>query len=221
MIYLATILIMYFAVDHKKIIFKTLDYLQDIPAYLRSYAQGNAPFRYYYLRQSLRYYRNLVKLFPESPEVYSTIGFCYYHLGNLKKAAYYYQKAIHLDDGFLGLHYNLGLIYVRLGKHKQAVESLYKAINTSPVKTLLHPAMVSPYHLAQGYTSGRQYQKIRELEIKLGYSKCLELIALSHAALKNNLPTGNTITDIDRAGLYFYPPFRVQHVTGQKQYSIM
>src|SRR3989338_8850025 len=83
-------------VDHQKVIFKTLDYLRD-PGYILTYARGEARFFPSKFLDTVRYYKNFNKIFPDSAAANSVLGYCYYRLGDPNRAIFYYKEAIALD----------------------------------------------------------------------------------------------------------------------------
>lgn len=207
LLYLVTAVVFYILVDFKKVSYKTLDYLKYIPAYLVAYAHGQDNFEMVEFLKAARYYENFIKVFPESIGAYSTLGFCYYHLGNKKKAVKNYEKAISLDEGLYPAYYNLGKIYIEEGRYEKALEVLQKGVNISSHRAINLPVL-SPFLTAKEYQE-EDTKQLRIITVGSFYAKSYELIALSYYAL-GKYPAMLTTTmrainsfDYDRDRFYF------------------
>ena len=222
--YIVVTLIVLLSVDHRKVILKTLDYLQDMPLYLVEYAQGKTAFDAPKMRFALRYYQNLNKLFPQSAGAYSTIGFCYYHLGEYKKSIIYYKKAISLRGDLFGLYHNLGFVYWRIGRWRDAIQSFKKAAEAPPEKTVLYPGVIDPYFtFTQRLDKYDDLGQARMAAIKMGYARCYKGMALiSNRLLQNDERlrktdnSSNRDPDLSPITLYLYPPIHLISIHGEK-----
>jgi tetratricopeptide (TPR) repeat protein len=194
LLYLILIGISFLLIDRTKIIYKALDYENGIPAFLLEFAQNQGgSFPSPRAEQSLRYYRNLIKLYPDSPYVHGALAFCYYHYGNFNKAARHFQKAVALDPDSFGLYYNLGMTYLRQKNVSKARECFQKAVEKSPTKDLSYWEVVSPYEEINGLDQNKK----RILGIKRGYD---ELQRLINQTMIDEVPFSK--------GLYYFPPIR-------------
>lgn len=183
LLYLIVALILFFGVNHQIVIFKTLNHLQHVPYNLAEYANGRIEFTDFQFREAIRYYKNVVKVFPDSAAAYSTLGFCYYHLEEIDKSIDYYKKSVGLRQDFFGLYYNLGRIYFETDDFDAAIASFQKALATPPDKTFAYPRIVDPYRSDKtGYRPDDLKQKAADL--KIGYEKCYEFIVLSAHVLE-------------------------------------
>ena len=174
-IYIIVALTLLYGVDHQRVIKKTLDFLQRIPPYLVEYALGEEEVNDKNFRHGVRYYRNLIKLYPDSATAYNALAFCYYHLGKKDMALQYYKKAASFDAGFFGVFYNLGLMHYQRQEWAEAVEAFREAVESSTHKTLIAGA-VGPFGLRPDLDADNMQQNKKEL--RSGYQKAFELIVL-------------------------------------------
>ncbi len=185
-------------ISHKRVVFKTLDYLNVVPGYLISYAQDQeALFLEERQGKVIRYYKNLKKIMTPSALIEGMLGFSYFHAGQYKRAANYYEKAISLDQSFFGFYYNLGVIYFKLGEYDQAINIFEQAVNVSPAKALSYAPYIDPFLPKEGEWSA----KIKVMALQKAYNKCLKLKKASQKFIK-----GDTVLDVQvEEFLYFYP----------------
>ncbi len=193
LLYIAVAVVVFWGVRQDRLAFTTMDYLSSVPAFIQEYAnQGiasslSAPSELQTSRlyQSIRYYKNVLKVFPDSAVFHSIIGYCYYYLGNHQKAIDYYQRAIRLDRNLFGLYYNLGLIYFQDRDFPAAIENFQKAIKTTPVNTVLFRGIVmDPFYNQANYDHSENAGS-RNASLKEGYDQCYKLMILSFDELKD------------------------------------
>ena len=167
-------------INHKKVIYKTLDRWQRSPEHLIEFARGKVPFNLFRLRYDIRYYQNLIKVAPNLATAYSDIGFCYYYLGELDKAIAYHKKAISLDPKLFGLHYNLGQIYFQKGNIKEAVKSFEKAIEVGFDAHSLQTRVITPFEKGDSAELGDN-----AVILQKGYSQCYQMIIKGYEQLND------------------------------------
>ena len=172
---LLALLILWVNVKHDKVIFKAQNHLLTASSYLTGYAEGRNSFDRVALYHAVRYYRNVVKLLPDSGTGHGALAYCYYCLGDQDKAMRHYQKAAILESDFFGFYYNLGLILFQTGRYPEAIKALEEAVSISPLETVFYGVVISPYK--------KDVQGDRMKEIKRGYAKCYEMIVLSYERL--------------------------------------
>ena len=80
------------------------------------------------LEHILKNYKNLTKIYSNSPEINIIFGNIYYDLDRLDTSANYFVKGINLEPHNPNNHSDLGLVLFRLGKYKNAIKSFKKAI---------------------------------------------------------------------------------------------
>jgi tetratricopeptide (TPR) repeat protein len=131
-LYVLGFLILFFAVDYKKIATATLDYNHDAPQRLISIATGASKPERVAIKNALRYYRNFVYLQPKIATAFSAIGFCDYYLGNYREALKNYQHAADLNPALAGIHYDLGVVYFRNNETLKAIEEFKKSVAMRP-----------------------------------------------------------------------------------------
>lgn len=74
----------------------------------------------------------LLRQFPDSFELYNTIGAALANLGRFDDAIAQYRKATKLNPAFAGGYYNLGAAYRRTGRLDEAVASYKQALALKP-----------------------------------------------------------------------------------------
>ncbi len=88
------------------------------------------------IEQYVKFYVKVVEFFPERADALGMLGFCYYHLGQVKKAISAYTQATSLEPDLFWFPYNLGLIYAQNGQYQKAKDYFHKALNADLKKTL-------------------------------------------------------------------------------------
>ncbi len=164
-------------VSQDKIIAKSLNYENGASAFVAEFAENQSnSFAAPRAEQALRYYRNLIRMMPDSAQVYGALAFCYYHYGNNRKAIRFYEKAVQKDPTFFGFYYNLGSIYSKIKMNDKAIEFLTKAVTISPNATINYPYVFIPDEMKQ-VKGDVHHQKI--LNLQNMYEKCHKLIIFS------------------------------------------
>ncbi len=150
-LYLLAALILVNGVDHRKVIFKTLDAFRRAEMDVIHQARGKDVMQGFVLRDAIRYYRNIVALIPEVSLAHSLLGFCYYQAREYEKAITHYTKAVELDGEYLGLHYNLGVLYFQTGDYAKAIGQFQKVFEAPVAKTLIYAGLISPFPGTPGH----------------------------------------------------------------------
>ncbi len=176
-LYVSVFILIILLVNQDKIVMKALNYENVAPSFVAEFAQHQSgAFWYPRAEQALRYYRNLTRMFPDSPQAYGALAFCYYHYGDDRKAIRYYKKAIKLGPQVFGFYYNLGYVYVKLNMYDEAIAILKQAIEKSPYSTLEYPYVVIPDETGKGGGADRQQTMVNLRNI---YEKCYKLMVFS------------------------------------------
>lgn len=131
------------------------------------------------------YYKKVTHYLPNIAEAYGMLGFCYYYLGDDKKAISAYKKAISLEPNFLAFHYNLGVIYFRKKDYESAVESLKKAVETNLKKYLDFVSSSRIYFTFLG--DAQHVNRMLKLRARDTFLNSYKLLVLSNYHL-NNFP---------------------------------
>jgi tetratricopeptide (TPR) repeat protein len=204
-LYLIVGLIIFVAVDHRKVILKTLDELHSVPENTPHIAKARTdPFvegfnTSYTLQQILRYYQNMLGLFPDSAIVHSIVGYCHYLRGDLAKARAAYEKAVNFDKNFFGLYYNLGIINWHLENFDRAAEAFDKALQTPPDRTLKYFDYIDPYNDGDADITDRsRFVEQRLAALNKGYFLCRRYLDSLRSA------EGNREDVLQTSALYFY-----------------
>ena len=210
-LYVVMALILLVSVDHRKVIFKTLDYLGQVPSRTRDYAVNQEKeFPDYLSYDAIRYYKNYIRLFPQSAAARAALGFCYYHSGEYRRAARYYAQAAALDPQLFGLKYNLGVIFYRQGQYQKAIEVFNGAVTTAPLNTATYPGVVIPDDQDFSTASGDNYKEKIIHGVQSAYINAYKLTILSKQALDKNKNLLREGKKLDLSGalsrLIYYPP---------------
>lgn len=86
------------------------------------------------LPQAVEVYRQLLRQFPNNPEILARLGSALTTMGQTQEGRRHLERAIRLAPDQAGLHYDLHLNYKREGKLKDAHASLDKALKLAPVQ---------------------------------------------------------------------------------------
>jgi len=198
-LYLIVLAIVCLTVNHQRLIFRTMDYLQFAPDTIVQFAQyQDSKINRWRLKLIKRYYENVLLLMPDAYEAYATVGFCHYYLKDYDNALKFYLKAIALNGELFGLNYNLGVVNMKKGRYEVAAKYFQTAIAVAPKDAAdQYFFSISPF-----MKDGGANQKIRTV-VELGY---FETAKIFHLALKGE---EGTLTDLERkipVGLFFYLP---------------
>jgi len=82
-----------------------------------------------------------VELEPRSGIIIDSLGWAYYRLGNLKRAAALLQQAVGLAGKDPEIQYHLGVVYADLGRIDQARAQFRRALEISPAFGRAHAAL--------------------------------------------------------------------------------
>jgi len=79
-----------------------------------------------------KYYKEALRLMPESAIILSNLGSTYNLLGNIKRAKNCFQKAVKSDPNFPNAHYSLAKIYLEERSWKKGIYYCKKTIDIDP-----------------------------------------------------------------------------------------
>lgn len=91
-----------------------------------------ASYRQKNYRNSITYYDHALKLSPEDPEIYNTLGVLFNLTGDTEKEEKCYLQAIQCNPFHSGANYNLGTIYRIKGDREKAILHLKRSIKSDP-----------------------------------------------------------------------------------------
>ncbi len=151
--------------------------------YLNSFNEKQGAFNQEYLDSYIAYYEKVNEFLPNQADVYSMLGYCYYHANDLEKAISFYNRAIEVNPHVFWFSYNLGVIYYKQGNYAQAVKSLQAAMDRRPEHALAFVGYSRVYRrIAHGV---KNYKNALEERVQVGYGDCLALLVLSNYQLGN------------------------------------
>lgn len=84
--------------------------------------------KYFMFKIAIEYYKQLMEIESDKAKVYDSISFCYYYLGNIKKAFETQQKALELNDSNAKFYCNMGWIEMIRGNLDTAKTMLEKSL---------------------------------------------------------------------------------------------
>lgn len=76
--------------------------------------------------------RKALKIRPNEPAFWDSLGWVYFQRGNYKKALQWVEKAVKAQPNDAELRYHLGLIYWKLGEREKALRELREAVKINP-----------------------------------------------------------------------------------------
>lgn len=88
------------------------------------------------LKKYFDYYKIVDAYIPGRDDVKAMLGFCYYHLGEHKKAISAYRESIGLNPYFFWSHYNLGVLYFQDEDYEKAQEEFQAALEIKQAVTV-------------------------------------------------------------------------------------
>ena len=77
---------------------------------------------------AIEYYNRLMEIGSDKAKVYNSISYCYYHMGNMKKAFETQQKALELNDSSAKFYCNMGWIEMARGNLDTAKTMLERSL---------------------------------------------------------------------------------------------
>lgn len=84
--------------------------------------------KHFRFEMAIEYYNQLMEIESDKAKVYDSISYCYYYLGNLKKAYEIQQKALELNDSNAKFYCNMGWIEMIRGNLDNAKTMLEKSL---------------------------------------------------------------------------------------------
>ncbi len=131
------------------------------------------------LREYLAYYKTVDAYIPGRDDAKAMMGFCYYYMGNDKKALSAYKRSVDLNPYFFWSHYNLGVIHLQNRHYGQAAEFFRKAIAIKPQVTL---KIISSSKLYREILSGIDNPRdVIGRNLKQGYRHCYRMLQKAEA----------------------------------------
>ncbi len=130
----------------------------------------------------VKYYEKVAEVFPQIPENYSLLGYCYYMAGEKGGAIKAFEKAIELNSVNFWAFYDLAIILRAQGDYRQSIVLLSKAVG------------LNPHDVLNSILSAFVYQQIIRSEdfhydipgsLHLGYAKAFYLLGLNFQSLGN------------------------------------
>lgn len=175
--------LLFFGVNHQRVIFKVLDAFRRAEKDVISQALGKPVLKDFLLWDAVRYYKNILALIPDSPLAQSTVGFCYYHAQDYPQSIGYYEAAVKQDDQYFGLDYNLGVIYFQQEQYARAIDCFQRVLSANPQPTLNYPGLVSPFESELSEENG--YREKRLQMLRQTYSWSYRYMVLSYVRQKD------------------------------------
>jgi len=150
---------------------KVMDYLRGTPYQcLQTIERGQTPASPL-LRDAVRYYKNFLSIFPDSAEAMATLGYCYYHLGQVNQAVRYYELSASQVKEHFGLLHNLGMLYAAQSRYADAVKVLERAVALPFASVRGFREGINPYSSMAGDADDKDSAKVR-----LAYEKSYLMI---------------------------------------------
>jgi len=117
---------------------------------------GNVLERHGEAVKALQYFEKAIKLDPNRPSVYESIGWFHLNKSQYEEAMKYWQKALDINPALPGMHNNIARALMGLGRQVEAIEELEKDIQISS------RAGTSHFLLGQLYLQREAYEKARD-----------------------------------------------------------
>jgi tetratricopeptide (TPR) repeat protein len=117
---------------------------------------GNVLERHGEAARALEFFEKALKLDPDRPSVYESIGWFYLHKAQYEEAIAYWRKALEVDPKSPGVHNDIARALMGLGRQTEAIEELEKDVEVSP------RADMSYFLLGQMYSQRQEYEKARK-----------------------------------------------------------
>ena len=131
-LHLVVFIFLMIGVNHVRLVTKTINaYHPGSMEYLTVLADGKTVPDKTKLRQYRKYFEVVSRYTAQGPFELGTLGFIYYHLGDLNRALKYYGKAIDLYPFYLNYYYNSSLILLQKNALKRALPLLLNALQKS------------------------------------------------------------------------------------------
>jgi len=116
----------------------------------------------------------VIKINPESPQLYDTLGFILYQENKKIESQGIFEKALILDDSLASAQNNIGVIFMDEGDITKAINHLENAVELDPTSATTYLNLGNAFLKAQDYQSALQsYQKSYELNPDLIEAKVL------------------------------------------------
>ncbi len=157
--------------------------------YLAQIRQNEGPIDQKRLKEYVYFYSQMTEYFPGQADSYQLLGFCYYYLGDQKRAVSFYKKAIGLNPNFFWSYYNLSIIYFENRRYQEAARLLEKATALSPQATL-DAVRLSPIVYRMILKNISNADIILQKSLHEGYLQSKQLLGLCRDYLKNLSPQG-------------------------------
>ena len=135
------------------------------------------------LESYIQYYAKVSSYFPQMPDAFGLLGYCYFRKGDQENALLSLRQAAALNRHFFWFHYNLGVLFYKTGQYELAVQAIKKSIETKPEMALIFLKTSRLYQhilLSQGKSNAEITQSLND-----GYQKSFELLISSYDHLKD------------------------------------
>ncbi len=96
----------------------------------------NTPIDKNLVRYYTDYYDQLLIVLPTESDIEGILGYCYYQLGDKKKAEIFLKTAITKNPYYFWYYYNLAIINLHNNHYPEAIDLLQKSLQIDPNKTL-------------------------------------------------------------------------------------
>ncbi len=136
----------------------------------------------------VRLLKNLFQTYPESPDIYYTIGVNFFEARQMPQAKFYLQQAINRKADFYQAYALLGLTLYYLGNPEEARTTLLKGLqlNQNYARTYLSLGIVYSQGFGNNSAAARAFQKYIELK-----PDSKEAVFLKRWLIQNNYASGN------------------------------
>lgn len=82
------------------------------------------------------YYRDSIRISPNSPQTFNNLGYCYLYMGRLDEAEIEFLTLLDLFGYYESAHVNLGVVYGRRGEYEKARREWEIALGKNPNSAL-------------------------------------------------------------------------------------
>ncbi len=127
-------------VDHKRVQAKaitgSLNHIMPELEYLFKLLDGEVASDHKKIQESVEYYYQIIRFFPQHADAYAMLGNCYYILEDKVKAAAFYRKALEFNPVSFWAWYDLGVIAFEQGNYPVAISVLEAALKLNPAMVI-------------------------------------------------------------------------------------
>lgn len=171
--YLAILLFVFWAVDHKKIAVhawpKTLSRLRADYSYLLAISNGAEP-KKSQLVDGKRYFKAILRLYGQRPDANSFLGMSEYYLDNRSAAKDCFLKVKKDAPGFFWANYNLAVLMFAEKNYSLALDYAQQAVQApldKSVAFMMSSKVYQPLFVENGVTPQQLAQNMEEAKVFL------------------------------------------------------